>query len=247
MTTPPPPRDNGGADGPPVDLGKHGESGDAQAAAGASAGSGAPFDPYRFGRPEQPVPPEFAPPGYVPDPQSNPYGPPPGEPYTPPPNPYGPASAHPPSYGPPPNQGYGNQPYGQQPYGNPGYGQQPPPNYAPYQSYPGYGAPQGNNGKAITAMVLGIASIPFFFLTFFDLALIIPALVFGILGLNESRVRNGKGRSQAITGIVCLAVGAIAATIFTVYVFNQVSDCSHYATDGDSSAYHSCVDDQFGR
>ncbi len=94
--------------------------------------------------------------------------------------------------------------------------------------------------------MLGIASIPFFFLTFLDLALIIPALVFGILGLNESKVRNGKGRSQAIAGLACMVVGAIAASIFTVYVLGKVGDCAQYARDGDTSAYHSCVEDHFG-
>lgn len=269
MTTPPP-RDDGadtgndigntgdagrsGYERPTVDLGKHGDTGGEQSA----QPSGEPFDPYRFGRPDHPVPPEFAPPGYVPDPPASPYATPTSGPYAPPANPYGPASAHPPSYGPPPTQGYGQQPYGQpygqQPYGQQQYGQPgghqgPPqgyPGYPPYQSYPGYTAKQGNNGKAVAALVLGIASIPFFFLTFLDLALIIPALVLGILGLNESKLRNGKGRSQAIAGLVCMVVGAIAATIFTVYVLGKVGDCAQYARDGDTSAYHSCVDDHFG-
>ena len=48
------------------------------------------FDPSRFGRPEQPVPAEYAPPGYVPPapqaPPPPPYGyPPPGYAYAPPP------------------------------------------------------------------------------------------------------------------------------------------------------------------
>jgi hypothetical protein len=55
------------------------------------------FDPYRFGRPDRPVPAEYAPPGYVPPPPTPPpphayppYGyapqgyPPPGYPYVPP-------------------------------------------------------------------------------------------------------------------------------------------------------------------
>jgi hypothetical protein len=58
-----------------------------------------PFDPYRFGAPEHPVPPEYAPPGYVPPPPKAPppppgperygygYGYPPRQPYPPPPEP----------------------------------------------------------------------------------------------------------------------------------------------------------------
>jgi hypothetical protein len=57
------------------------------------------FDPYRFGRPEHPVPAEYAPPGYIPPPQA-----PPPPPQAPPPLPYG----YPPpgyAYGPPPRAG----------------------------------------------------------------------------------------------------------------------------------------------
>lgn len=64
-------------EGREVDLTKRGTgSGDPTA--------DAPFDPYRFGRPEHPVPPEYAPPGYVAPPNqptgSPQYGP-PGNPY----------------------------------------------------------------------------------------------------------------------------------------------------------------------
>jgi hypothetical protein len=59
----------------------------------------APFDPYRYGAPEHPVPPEYAPPGYVPPPPPQTPPPPPGperyagygyparQPYPPPPPP----------------------------------------------------------------------------------------------------------------------------------------------------------------
>jgi hypothetical protein len=58
------------------------------------------FDPYRFGRPEHPVPPEYAPPGYVPPPVASapppPTWPPPAGAYPPPHYPYppGPPAAY---------------------------------------------------------------------------------------------------------------------------------------------------------
>lgn len=222
MTTPSSPSGHDGPDdqAAKVDLGKHGDGG-----AGAAD---TPFDPYRFGRPEHPVPPEFAPPGYVPDPPTDPSA-----------NPYGAASP----YGPPPGQ-YGAPP---NPYGAQHVAQQYQPYGPPPGQYPGYGygAPTGTNGKALTAMILGIASIPLFFLTFLDLALIVPALVFGILGLRESKRRNGRGRGQAIAGLTCLIVGAIGATVFTVWVFTRVGSCEHYLRDGDNTGYHQCVNDRF--
>jgi hypothetical protein len=65
----------------------------------------APFDPYRYGAPEQPVPPEYAPPGYIPPaPQQPP----------PPPGPAG-YRNYPPPY--PPQTPYPPPPPGYQPYG----------------------------------------------------------------------------------------------------------------------------------
>ena len=214
-----------------VDLDKHG-----------TAATEPPFDPYRFGKPDHPVPPEFAPPGYVADPPPaapSPYGP-PANPYAT--NPYG-------------DNPYGANPYQSPPWGPPAAGyQMPPPNSGQqgpsgygYPAYgaPGPGAPQGNNGKAIAGMVLGIASIPFFFLSVLDLALIIPGLVLAIIGLGQAKRRGGKGRSQAIAGIVCVSIGTVAATAYSVYLFSRVGDCVHYARDGDNAAYQQCVHDRF--
>ena len=40
-------------------------------------------------------------------------------------------------------------------------------------------------------------------------------------------------------------MGAIAATVFGVWVFSRVGDCEHYLRDGDRSGYQQCVDDRF--
>ncbi|GAB2472526.1 DUF4190 domain-containing protein [Jatrophihabitans fulvus] len=169
------------------------------------------FDPYRFGKPDHPIPPEYAPPGYTPDPpaqQANPY-----------------------------------------PYGAPPYGQYPAP-----QQYPGghqYGTPYpppaaprtgGTNGKAVAALVLGIMSIVLCWLTLFALIVIVPAVVFGVLGLNESKRIGGAGRTMAVTGLVCAVVGALLAVTFTVLATQAIEKCGG-ASQRDEPGFSECVQD----
>ena len=106
-----------------------------------------PFDPYRYGAPEQPVPPEYAPPATRHPRHSAP-------PAAQPP-PYAPAQ---PAYGAQP--GYGYQGGAAQPYPT-------PPHYS--QQYP---QPKTGNGKAVAALVLGILAIVFFWTSFIDIILI---------------------------------------------------------------------------
>jgi len=65
--------------------------------------------------------------------------------------------------------------------------------------------PSRKSGRALTALILGIASVPF--LLFAG----IPAIIFGILGIRD--VTQGRGRvdgiGMAITGIVLGAVGTL--------------------------------------
>lgn len=185
------------------------------------------FDPYRFGAPEHPVPPEYAPPGYRP-------------PYPPPPPP-------PPSGYPPP--GYGQSPHPPQPGypGYPGYPEQPgqsgyqyPPQPPPYTAQ--YPPPRTGHGKAIAALVLGILSIVLCVLSLFDAVPVILALIFGGIALSESRRRpNREGRGMAIAGIACAIVGAILATVFSVWIYGKVKDCTAY--EPGSSAYTQCIHD----
>jgi hypothetical protein len=156
------------------------------------------YDPYRYGAPEHPVAPQYAPPGYQPPPTY----PPPGEP-PPPPNGYGP----PPYYGAPPNYQY------------------PP--------------PRTGNGKAIAALVLGILSIVFCAASFFDLVLIIPAIVLGSIALNEAK-HTHAGRSVAIGGLVCAIIGAAAAIAITVWLYPKVANCANDYQSG-SSEYNTCI------
>jgi len=178
-----------------------------------------PFDPYRYGAPEHPVPPEYAPPGYTPPPSLT-------KPPAAQPPPYAPAQ---PAYGAQP--GYGYQGGAAQPYPT-------PPHYS--QQYP---QPKTGNGKAVAALVLGILAIVFFWTSFIDIILIALGIVFGCLGLGESR-RSGSGRGMAISGLVCAIIGALFATIFTVVIYGRIATCINDYPPG--SARDHCVNQKFG-
>ena len=192
------------------------------------------FDPYRFGLPDHPVPPEYAPPGYRPP-----------APPVPPPPPQYPANPQYPQSAPyPQNAQY--PPYGQYPPNAP----YPPPN-APYEQYPQYGAPppppysqyppaRTGNGKAITSLVFGVASILLCWLSLFDVVPIILALVFGFIALGEvSRGVTRDGHGQARAGIACALVGAVLATVLTVVYYNRFRDCIDMGTS--SPQYSQCI------
>jgi hypothetical protein len=170
------------------------------------------FDPYRFGKPDYPISPEYAPPGYT-----------------------GPVTHQPPVGYPPP------MPYSaQQPPAYPNFPAVPPP--PPYNVQ--YPQPRTGNGKAIAAMVLGIGSIVFCWLSIFDAVLIVPAVIFGAIALTEAnRKPTRDGRGMAITGLSCALVGAVLATVFTFYVYNKVKDCIDYGVG--STQYNQCIKDHF--
>jgi hypothetical protein len=216
------------------------------------------FDPYRFGAPEHPVPPEYAPPGYVPPAASNPAAQPPQvAPPTPGQSGWGQSGYGQSGYG---QSGWGGHagypPPGQSPYPPPGQPPYPPPGQPPYpppysaylppgqspypQAYPGYPPPRPGHGKAITALVLGICSILFFWTTFFDVLLIIPALVFGFMALSEARRAGGGSRGMARAGLICTAVGTVLALAFTIFALHRVNHCTDlYGSSG--PAYDHCV------
>jgi hypothetical protein len=178
-----------------------------------------PFDPYRFGPPDHPVPPEYAPPGYV----EQGYTPPPSTPppTTPAPGPTTPAGSGYPGY----------QPYPTVPPPGGRFGYPPPPMH-PYQQ------PKTGNGKATAGLVLGIVAIVFFWLSILDVIPVVLGLIFGSLGLSESR-RTGSGRGQAIAGIVCAAIGAVLAIVFTVVIWTRISPCRDFPSG--SAEFNSCV------
>lgn len=178
-----------------VSLRKDG-SGDAGA---AEPRPGVDFDPYRFGLPEGPIAPEYAPPGYVAPAQYR--------------------VPTPPQFGPMP----------------------PPPPYLGYPGAPVRGAATGH-GKAVAALVLGIASIVLCWLTVLDAIPVVLAAVFGSIAVREARFKpNREGRSMAIAGICCALVGAILATVLSVLIYTRFKDCLQLSPG--SSAYSSCISD----
>ncbi len=186
------------------------------------------FDPYRFGAPEHPVAPEYAPPGYRPPQQA-------------PPAPQYPPQQQPPPYYPPPGSGYTASPPPPPHYGAtppPGYGYGPP-------GQPFYGPPAApKTGKAVASLVLGIASIPLAILSLLDVIPVVLAVVFGIIALNQAARTPGRdGRAMAISGIVCGAVGAVLAILLTAFYIHVSNQCDQYPSG--SSEFSQCVRDQF--
>ena len=180
----------------------------AEQAAGQAPEAEAPFDPYRFGKPDYPIPPEYAPPGYVP-----PVQPPPIE--------------QPPVYGQPP--------YGQAyPYPLP-YGAPQPPMWSQYPP------PRTGNGKAVAALVFGILAVLLFWTTVLDVVPAILAVVFGALGMSDAK-RSGQPRGMALTGFILGITGAVAAMVFTIFVYTHFKPCFDNYSSG-SSEFKTCIND----
>jgi hypothetical protein len=127
---------------------------------------------------------------------------------------------------PPYGQDYGQQ-YGQQQYGQQQYGQQPYAGYpqSGYQQspYPGYGYPTGpsTSNRAVTVMVLGIASLVLFFACGLGLVLAIVALVLAGGAKREIDESGGAlgGAGMVTAGRITswITIGlTIAATIFII-------------------------------
>ena len=227
MTSPEDPERESPSEG--VDLSKSGDP----------AGE-APFDPYRFGRPEHPIPAEYAPPGYTgPVVPTAPPPPPPGWGAPPRANPANPFSN-------PPGTPY--SPYGEQPPGYPPPGQHPwgpPPGQHPWAPPPGYGYTQrSGTGKAVTALVLGIGSIFFCWLFFFDAALVIPGLIFALIALSEAGRPGGSGRAMALAGLICSVIGGVLATVATVLLVHAANQCGGL-NNGNAPGFNQCVKDHY--
>jgi hypothetical protein len=101
-----------------------------------------------------------------------------------------------------------------------------------------------NNTKATVALVLGILSIIFCWLSVLDLVLIVPAIVLGALGrADATRFPERGGRRVATGGLVCALVAIVLAIAVTVYAYNRVKPCID-KYDMNSSAYNTCVKDR---
>jgi len=213
---------------PPDDSSPIAEPASSEPSAGEPATAEPSFDPYRYGAPEYPVPPEYAPPGYVPPPT---LPPPPSAP------PVGQPTQQAPQY-----QPYAGGPYQQQQQYQqyPNYQNQP--YYRPPQ-YSQYPPPRTGNGRAITALVMGIAAIMFFWTSILDVVPVVLAIVFGSIGVNDAK-RGGTGRNMAVSGIVCGVIGALLAITFTVVVYARIKPCLDDFQSG-SAAQNSCIRHKF--
>ncbi len=76
-----------------------------------------------------------------------------------------------------------------------------------------------------------------------DGVFVILALIFGILGLSESRRQGGNGRGLAVAALVCMGIGAAAAILWTAALVHAVNQCGGFDTDTGSSAFEQCVSD----
>ncbi len=183
-------------------------------------GADVPFDPYRFGKPDHPVPPEYAPPGYVPP---------------------APAAGAAPPGAPSPYSVAGNAPRGQaDPYGTP-YPTPGPGAYGAPPPYYSYAQPRSGNGKAIASMVLGIVSILMFWLSIFDAVFVITGLVFGILALTEAGPRSAAKKGMAIAGLVCVTLGTVAALFWTLHFVDAVDKCGGFQHNNTGAAFKQCL------
>ena len=111
-------------------------------------------------------------------------------------------------------------------------GFQPPPGYQAYSGQPM--TPQGNSGMAVASMVLSLVGIvPCFW------GLQIPGvlgIIFGFIGLKQTKDNARKGRGMAIAGLVIgiiLVVVAIALWVYILTSDNCVRNGSSFTCTSD--------------
>ena len=73
--------------------------------------------------------------------------------------------------------------------------------YVPYLARP-------SNGQAMAGMVLGILAVIIEWGGVLTLALAVSAIIFGAVGLNQSR-ETGIGHSQAVAGVTLGVIGCV--------------------------------------
>lgn len=100
---------------------------------------------------------------------------------------------------------------------------------APGGFAPGRGTQTGKNGMAVAALVCGIIAVLIAWIPFIvvgGIVLAALALTFGIIGLRRSN-EVGRGRGQAITGIVTGGIAmalAVVGIVLSVIFWRELSD-----------------------
>ena len=119
-----------------------------------------------------------------------------------------PAASQPATGRPGPDDAAPGQPEGSQALGG---------NYASgYEARPPAGAGR-TNGLAIAALVCGLAQfLLWFFLLVPGFIAAILALIFGLVGLAQTRVRREGGKGMAVTGIVLGSLGVLSGIIWGI-------------------------------
>ena len=100
----------------------------------------------------------------------------------------------------------------------------PPPAYA-YAPPPGFPPPPAaypvkakTNGMALASMILGIVGITVGLCLIFFPVMPILAVVFGHLGLSQTRSTGAPGRGYAITGLVTGYIGIALAILWLIAI-----------------------------
>jgi hypothetical protein len=139
-------------------------------------------------------------------------------------------------YPPPPYQPYGQPQYDQLQYNQPqddrsgsaAYGQPPPMDW--YSFAPSYSAPSGRpygqlsgnrrlDGWSVAGLIFGI------------LPTVVLGAVFSIIGLIRTRVRQRRGRTLAVTGLVLSMVWLVGLVAFGVRNADQQQSAAHENVD----------------
>ena len=95
----------------------------------------------------------------------------------------------------------------------PAYGYAPPPGFPPPAPYP---VKPKANGLALTSMILGILGITVGLCLLFVPVMPILAVVFGHIGLTQTRKTGAPGRGYAITGLVTGYIGIALAVLWLI-------------------------------
>ena len=95
----------------------------------------------------------------------------------------------------------------------PAYAYAPPPGFPPPPAYP---VRPKANGLALASMILGIVGITVGLCLIFFPVMPILAVVFGHLGLSQTRATGAPGRGYAIAGLVTGYIGIALALLWLI-------------------------------